>query len=112
MLNHGSMAFDGEPGDGLKVLRDTFAAGIAEEADHSVGDLAIMGLRLRATLVQLNGDVSAGADLAVEIDYRVRKAPEGWIGGVYIRNAVGQTVYWINTQGLGVDCRPAPATTR
>jgi ABC-2 type transport system ATP-binding protein len=103
VLDHGRMAFDGAPGDGLKVLRDTFAAGLAEEADHPAGDLAITGLRLKSASYELNGDISAGADLAVEIDYRVRQAPKGWIGGIYIRNAVGQTVYWINTQGLGVE---------
>lgn len=103
VLNHGTMAFDGEPGDGLKVLRDTFAASAAESADQASGDLGITGLRLAASSYELNGDISAGADLSVEIDYRVRKAPKGWIGGVYIRNAVGQTVYWINTHGLGVE---------
>lgn len=108
VLNHGSMAFDGEPGEGLKVLRDTFAARSTDLGTSTGEGLEIAGVRLRSSDHELNGDVSPGADLTIEVDHVVSAAPSGWIAGIDVRNAVGQSVYGVNTQGLGIDMPTAP----
>jgi ABC-2 type transport system ATP-binding protein len=103
VLEHGRVAFDGGPREGLQVLRQSFET---EEEEASAG--VVDGPGPRITSVRVTGDerdgagrFTAGSDLKIEVRYRQQAAPVGWIAGIDIENALGQDVYRVNTQGLG-----------
>jgi ABC-2 type transport system ATP-binding protein len=81
VLDHGKMIFDGDSTEGLRVLRSTFEAEEAADAPTA----AVTGTQLRKVRVR-------GAELGMG----------GAIAGIEIENEIGQLVYRINTQGLGL----------
>jgi ABC-2 type transport system ATP-binding protein len=108
VLNHGRLIHDGEPIEGLRVLRESFAQDGPEFEDSGERSLSISGLRLSSSARELDGDIPPGADLHVEVDHHVRQAPAGWLAGIDIQNALGQSVYGVNTAGLRLDMPTEP----
>lgn len=106
VLDHGNLVFDGDPAEGLTVLR----RGFQEQAERDAGASGplpdrkgpqITSVQIDASAHGAGGRVAAGANIAVEIGYRQKSAPEGWIAGIDVENTLGQQVYRVNTQGLG-----------
>jgi ABC-2 type transport system ATP-binding protein len=103
VLDHGKMIFDGDSTEGLRVLRSTFEAEEAADAPTAaVTGTQLRKVRVRGAELGMGGAIAAGSDLKVEIGYHVERAPSGWIAGIEIENEIGQLVYRINTQGLGL----------
>lgn len=114
VLDHGSIVFDGDPTEGLRVLRSTF-----EEVDRDPVAREASGRGPQITEVRvtsedraLSGLIPAGADLEVDISYSLRNAPAGWIAGIDIENGLGQPVYRVNTEGLGIVLPTEPGDYR
>jgi len=108
VLNHGSLIHDGDPIEGLRALRESFRIvddGV-QGSDNSI--VAITGARLAASDQKLTGEVLRGSDLTIEIDHRVGSAPKGWLAGIDIQNALGQSVYGVNTAGLRLEMPVTP----
>lgn len=104
VLNHGSLVFEGDPAEGLRVLRAGYEAESAVERDRGPGRSdgpEITDVKVRASDYGREGRFASGSDITVEIRYRQKSAPVGWIAGIDIENALGQQVYRVNTQGLG-----------
>ena len=108
VLNHGSLIHDGDAVEGLRALRESFRTDHDEIQDAGNSVVAITGTRLAASHQKLTGEVIRGSDLTVEIDHRVGSAPKGWLAGIDIQNALGQSVYGVNTAGLRLDMPVAP----
>lgn len=110
VLEHGRVLFDGDPAEGIRVLRTTFQS--EHDAEHVTTDgdnaVQINGVRVDASERDISGLIARGSDLALEIGYTVRDAPAGWIAGIDIENAYGQNVYRVNTQGLGLSMPTEP----
>jgi ABC-2 type transport system ATP-binding protein len=108
VLDHGKMVHDGSPADGLQALRDSFEAALAppsravDEDGTLTSGAQIDSVRISSSAVDLSGDFSPGDELQVEIEYTVGAVPAGWIAGIDIETPVGQGVYRVNTEGLGV----------
>lgn len=108
VLEHGSMAFEGGPTEGLQMLRESFERDAEREDDDEAASTMratgpqLTSLRVAGSERSVDGRFAAGSDLTIDIAYRQKTAPVGWIAGIDIENSVGQQVYRVNTQGLGV----------
>ncbi len=116
VLDHGSMVHDGSAADGIKVLRESFEAAHSppprvESPDGVLTSGArIDDVRVSCSSTDLSGDFLPGGDLRVEIDYTIGSVPAGWIAGIDIETPVGQGVYRINTDGLGMSLPARPGS--
>jgi len=114
VLDRGSMVHDGSPAEGIRVLRETFEAANAAppRVEHADGTLEtgarIDDVRVTSTSTDLSGDFTPGGDIDVVIDYTVGEVPAGWIAGIDLETPVGQGVYRVNTEGLGMELPTAP----
>lgn len=114
VLDGGSMVHDGDPAEGIKALRESFSSAHSAPArvEHVDGTLAsgarIDDVRVSSTATDLSGDFTPGGDITVAIDYTVGDVPAGWIAGIDIETPVGQGVYRVNTDGLGMELPTAP----
>lgn len=108
VLDHGRMVQDGTPAEGIRALRQTYeAANTAPVRIELENGLLTSGARIdsvhiSSTATDLSGAFIPGGDLLVTIHYSVGSAPAGWIAGIDIETPVGQGVYRINTDGLGI----------
>lgn len=112
VLEKGKVVFDGEPEDGVKKLK----AGYEEEArarhqeqlghldsnSSTGGTLQIQEVKLSATNQSSfdRKNIPVGSDLSVLIDYSV-KSLDAYVLGVHFKNSVGETIYMVDTQGIG-----------
>ncbi len=116
VLDHGQMVHDGNAADGIKALRSTFEAAHSAPARSIGADGALTSgariddVRVTSTSTDLSGDYLPGGDLLVEIDYTIGSVPSGWIAGIDIETPVGQGVYRINTDGLGIELPTSPGS--
>ncbi|WP_169079666.1 ABC transporter ATP-binding protein [Microcella alkalica] len=114
VLDRGRMVHDGSPADGIRVLRETFEAAHAASprVEHADGTLTtgarIDDVRVTSTSTDLSGDFTPGGDIEVVIDYTVGDVPAGWIAGIDLETPVGQGVYRVNTEGLGMELPTTP----
>jgi ABC-2 type transport system ATP-binding protein len=108
VLQHGSLIFDGDPVEGLRSLRESFEKPEAGVRGANNPLVTITDVRMSATDRALTGEIAAEADLVIEVDHHVDRAPEGWLAGIDIQNALGQSVYGVNTEGLGLKMPTRP----
>jgi ABC-2 type transport system ATP-binding protein len=103
VLNHGRMIHDGDPIEGLRALRESYDTpdGLVVHGGGGAA-VSISDVRLTASARELSGQISAGADLNIEVDHHVTDPMAGWLAGIDIQNALGQSVYGVNTAGLGL----------
>ena len=115
VLDGGRMTFDGDPLEGLAVLRSGFDARSEPAAAPDAVDRPgphITSVRVVGSDLGVGGRFAAGSDLSVEIAYRQRTSPAGWIAGIDVENALGQQVYRVNTHGLGTPLPTDPGDYR
>ncbi|WP_353815371.1 ABC transporter ATP-binding protein [Agromyces sp. SYSU T00266] len=108
VLNHGGVVHDGDTAEGLRVLRAGFDAdreARLERQDAPTADegVTIDRVDVRSDRLLPNGVIASASDLTVDIDFTVSSAPAGWIAGIAIETPLGQPVYRVNTEGLGVE---------
>jgi len=108
VLNHGNMIFDGEPSEGLRVLRFGFEQERLEhEHTHSEAvepSARIVGIEVAgATVAEERIIVTATSDLTFRYRYDLRSAQEPLVASIAIETSTGQPVYGVDTTMLGVD---------
>ena len=114
VLSRGSMVFDGPPIEAVDVLRSGFRS--TSEYEHARRareiEAALEPPKERVTIerVALLGSegraadtVSAGDDVAIEIDVIAHDRLAEWRIGVSIASAFGQPAIFTTTQRLGID---------
>jgi len=115
VLNRGRIVHDGDPAEGLRILRMGFDA--AEREDSAAiakydGPAHIGAVAVRSSALTNTGFVASTGDLAIDVDFSVLEVPAGWIAGIAIETPLGQPVYRINTQGLGIALPREPGSYR
>lgn len=115
VLDHGRMVHDGDPAEGLRVLRmgfDTAGRGDRAAIAESAGPASIHSVAVRSSAVTNTGLVASTSDLAIDVDFNVLDVPPGWIAGIAVETPLGQPVYRVNTQGLGIALPRDPGNYR
>jgi ABC-2 type transport system ATP-binding protein len=115
VLNHGDLLFDGEPADGLRVLRFGFERERLEHDRTHASSAPKPAARIKSIEVAHNSDdespvIKAGADLVLEYTYELDQAQKPLIAGIAFETASGQPVYGVNTKMLNVTLPTAPGT--
>lgn len=106
VLDHGEVQHDGDTAEGLRVLRAGFdrARQSASAGSPVVGGLPrLLDVTTHADLIDSTGVLRAGANLTIHVDIDLDRAPEGWMAGIAIETPLGQPIYRVNTDGLGVE---------
>lgn len=115
VLDHGEVQHDGDTAEGLRVLRAGFDRA---RVDASAGAMAgdglprLLAVSSSADQVDGTGVLRAGANLTIDVDVELDRAPEGWMTGLAIETPLGQPVYRVNTEGLGMDLPRTPGRHR
>ncbi len=117
VLESGQVKFDGNPGDAIKTLRTDFEV-IRQEHDQAS---AVLDGQSRPSIekVELMGSagdqpinsIHSGQGLAVEVTLKLPAQTTNWIVGIGIESAMGQVIFGINSELLGVDPTPISGTT-
>lgn len=119
VLDGGRIVHDGDVGEGIRVLRegyerDRVAAQEAAAAKESPGSPYVGAVVVDEVLItdgagEPIGDrpVARGTDLIVTIRAEVHE-PVEWITGFTFQSVLGQMVYRLNTEGLGIDLPTEP----
>ncbi len=111
VLNHGTVLRDGEPGEALRALRDTFEENRREELERHVADGtgAPSGVMARvdgAGLLRDERDVTvvqAGDPLTVRVHVSSLAPLDGWAASFWVESTTGQQIYTTSSARLGVD---------
>jgi len=125
VLESGHVMHDGEPRDGLRLLRDDFEAMVQgdrerarEQAEREQATLAEPSrARISAITVRdSNGNpldsTTPGQALTIEIDIDAQAELTDWIVGISIETSLGQLVYGTNTKLLDLPLPPVAGTSR
>lgn len=120
VLGQGSVVFDGDPHEGVKLLRSGFET--LDEAEEAKARLERERLRdLEAQRIAQLGEVVdirtsaaergfvTGDDLTVEVDLDAHEALDGWDVGVTVTNSAHQMVTGTTAQRAGLDVSALPA---
>lgn len=127
VLDAGRIVHDGDVGEGIRTLREGYErdriaakeAAAAKEAEEKAAAQEEVSPFLdavtveRVTITDGSGQtvgpapVARGTDLTVTIHAEVHE-PVDWITGFTFESIMGQTVYRLNTEGLGIDLPSAP----
>lgn len=105
VLDHGVVQHDGDTAEGLRVLRAGFdRARITGTADSASTDglPRLLAVTSHADKFDKTGVLLTGANVTIDVDVELEHAPEGWMAGIAIETPLGQPVYRVNTQGLGM----------
>lgn len=114
VLEKGSVVYDGNPGEALRVLRDGF-----EGARVSSWSLADKSAEL-VTGVTLSSPASKGKqviiepgdDLILDVELKSDKPISGWVVGMGIETTLGVTVYGTNSEILEVPFEDLDGTSQ
>ncbi|MTH68906.1 ATP-binding cassette domain-containing protein [Agromyces bracchium] len=116
VLDSGSVVYDGDVAEGIRVLREGYERDRIERSqatalrDHAPAEPAIDVIE--ATITSIDGTpitepVTPGTDLAITIRALVRR-PTEWITGFTLSTPLGQAVYRLNSEGLGMELPSEP----
>ncbi|WP_249776391.1 ABC transporter ATP-binding protein [Leifsonia sp. C5G2] len=115
VLNHGNMLFDGDPADGLRVLRFGFEQERLEhDRTHGGGQLVepeakIAGIDVAsAEFDEERIIVRAASDLTLRYRYTLSAPQKPLVAGIAIETSTGQPVYGLNTKMLDIDLPTTP----
>jgi ABC-2 type transport system ATP-binding protein len=121
VLDAGHIVHDGDVGEGIRVLREGYerdrvaaAAKEQESADaaaHVAGAVEIRSVDVATADGAPVGDepIEPGTPLTFTINAQVNK-PVDWITGFTLQSMMGQTVYYLNTKGLGLETPTTPGS--
>lgn len=124
VLNHGDLIHDGDPVDGLRVLRLGFEQARVERERLMGVEPEDIPARIRAIAVRVNGlepapvvnnepsaiVVPEGSDLTFAYSYVLREPQQPLVAGIAIETSSGQGLYGLNTRMLGVTLPTNPGT--
>lgn len=108
VLNHGNLIQDGNPADGLRVLRFGFEQErIAHESARGVAQsepAKIVSIDANSDTADSAGTrvIPAGSDLRVDYAYDLDHDFDPLVAGIAIETSNGQPVYGVNTSMLGL----------
>jgi ABC-2 type transport system ATP-binding protein len=121
VLDAGHIVHDGDVGEGIRVLREGYerdrvaaAEKEKESADavrHVAGSVDIQSVTVTGADGSPVGDdpIEPGSPLTFTIHAQVNK-PVDWITGFTLQSMMGQTVYFLNTKGLGLETPKTPGS--
>lgn len=108
VLEHGEMLHDGDPAQGLRVLRGSFSdeqvrhdEKLEAEGRPEHHSVAVKQVHVQASDQDAGGLIAARADICVTVQYEVLETVEPWLIGVALETAVGNVVYRMTTRELG-----------
>jgi len=108
VLDAGEVVHDGDVGEGIRVLREGYERDRLEtvsekgsEKPDADGAIRIESVTVKTGGAVVDGPVKTGSDLTFTIKAEVVK-PVDWVTGFTLQSMLGQTVYFVNTEGLKV----------
>jgi ABC-2 type transport system ATP-binding protein len=115
VLDGGIVVHDGNVGEGIRTLREGYERDRVEheievaEKEEAPRDpaLVITGVTVKSPQAQGNAPLPSGSDLQLTIHAHVKR-PVEWITGFTLETPLGQAIYRLNTEGLGVDLPSEP----
>ncbi|THG36053.1 ATP-binding cassette domain-containing protein [Glaciibacter flavus] len=112
VLDGGRVVHDGDVGTGIRILRDGYERDRVEHeaaTDHHAGAVEILGVTVESVGGHAlpAGPLRRGSDIALIVHAEVRR-PVGWISGFSLLTPLGQAIYRLNTEGLGIDLPTRP----
>jgi len=98
VMDRGSMAFDGDPAMGIRILRNGYESDRMAEAAASLqaGDETEVGF---GRVVLSSEPTASGIDVALDVDVEVKEPVADWGFGITIENTLGTVVYAVDTFG-------------
>lgn len=98
VLNHGNLVFDGNPAEGLKVLREGYAA-LSQNLSDEAGDLDVP-----VSILTVSSEVSRtgrGPSLAVSVKVRINQPTSDWGLGISVETPLGFKLFGLTTFATG-----------
>jgi len=109
VLDAGEIVHDGEVGEGIRVLREGYERDRVEETERAADPYIDGAVKIHGVDVLLSNGEAAGSEpiplgetLTFSIRAEVKKNIE-WITGFTLQSMLGQTVYFVNTKGIGLN---------
>lgn len=99
VLDAGSVVHDGDPAEGIRVLREGYEherVAAASSAHISPGDETVVAIYSVTSTVSDNG---RGTDVRVDCTVDVKRRIDNWGVGMSIENTLGTTMYAVDTFG-------------
>ncbi|WP_394551182.1 polysaccharide ABC transporter ATP-binding protein [Agromyces sp. MMS24-JH15] len=113
VLDGGRIVHDGDVGAGIRTLREGYErdrlAGEQTDEGPTQPAVEITGVSVARADGAPLGDrlIERGADLAVTVHAQVHR-PTEWVSGFTLHSSLGQAIYRLNTEGLGIDLPAEP----
>ena len=114
VLDAGEIVHDGDVGEGIRVLREGYERDRVQETERALDTHVDGAVKIHGVDVSLaNGEpagpepIRRGETLVFSIRAEVRKEIE-WITGITLQSMLGQTIYFVNTKGVGVSPPTGP----
>ena len=109
VLDHGKIQFDGDPREGIDVLRQGYEAQTGGSKPLSTQEVVstessgthISRLKLSSDMADLSGEVPSRTNLDFEFEYECREGEGPLIASLVIETAQREAVYWLDTRMLG-----------
>lgn len=110
VLNHGNKIYDGAVAEGLIALRDSFEDQSDKPETHE--SRVLLPVVVESVLAHHDDEgnvraISLGENLEIIITARVHE-PTEWITGFTLKDTMGHTVYYLNTQGIKLELPSTP----
>jgi len=109
VLDAGEIVHDGEVGEGIRVLREGYERDRVSETERAADPFIDGAVKIHGVDVLLSNGEAAGSEpiprgetLTFSIRAEVKKNIE-WITGFTLQSMLGQTVYFVNTKGIGLN---------
>ncbi|PWC03801.1 polysaccharide ABC transporter ATP-binding protein [Agromyces badenianii] len=111
VLDAGRVVYDGAVGEGIRVLREGYERDRVEAEQESAQrhnepvEQPVCIDRVTVTdgsNQEIHGIIEPGTDLTITI-HATLTAPVEWVTGFTIATPIGQNVYRLNTEGLGIE---------
>jgi len=114
VLDGGRVVHDGDVGTGIRVLREGYERDRLAGEEHAPGESAHPAVEIDSvTLSGPDGRPLGGAPLPRGTDVELTihahlHEPIEWVTGFSLHSTLGQIVYRLNTEGLGLDMPTVP----
>jgi ABC-2 type transport system ATP-binding protein len=113
VLDSGRLVHDGDVAEGIRTLRDGYERDrVQAEAEHSAGRppaAVVRAATVRANGRPVTGPVEPRSDLEIAIAVDLLE-PIEWVTGFTLSTPLGQAVYRLNSEGLGIALPTVPGS--
>ncbi|MFC9559098.1 polysaccharide ABC transporter ATP-binding protein [Agromyces sp. NPDC056965] len=114
VLDGGQVMHDGDVGEGIRVLRDGYERDRIAGHENDPGDPQRRAVEIASVSVTdaagnplPSTPIERGTGLLVTIHAEVVE-PTAWITGFTLQSTLGQAIYRLNTEGLGIELPTSP----